>query len=631
MIVLGVVPSARAAAPLAAGLVILVLLTVGCSGEGSPTATPTHTPTAVPTLTPIPTPGAVPTPTPIPTPGAVPTPTPTPTPSAVPTPTPTVTVTPTPIATPTATPTPTLVPTATPTLVPSATSVPEATPHPATKAADPRSVVEAFFTAFNAGDVEAMAGILADDVDIVIASFEITGKDTLIAQLPIIAGIVELSFANATVEGQTFRATSSLRSEAFGEVSGSVEIVIERGKISSVNFTLEQAVAVPPSSGYRLADPSFVPLEGARAIFGDLDGTVYQIEMPDDWNNRLVLWARGFGGFAPFLSVSPPPLRKQFIERGYAWAASSFSSNDFVPYEGALETAALHDLFVEKFGEPEFAYIAGGSMGGNVTLLSLELFPDRYDGALAACSAVSLSTVDYLGHYIALAAFAAGVDQQDLDAAGSLGGLVSEHVLPALELDPEARSLFEGLVAVLTGGPRPFRHEGFELRYYANFGLVVAAGSNIPIVTAFDNTDFVYATTPEGGVTQEELNAKVLRVAGDPEIRNVSPSYSELTGAVPVPLLMIHTTGDGFVPISAMRTFRRLAEAAGNGDLLVQRAVRAPGHCDFSTEEGVAALEDLADWVELGVKPEGEDILGPLESAGLDYTEPLRDGDPGGL
>ena len=94
---------------------------------------------------------------------------------------------------------------------------------------------------------------------------------------------------------------------------------------------------------------------------------------------------------------------------------------------------------------------------------------------------------------------------------------------------------------------------------------------------------------------------------------------------------MIHTTGDGWVPISEAQDFRRLAEAAGNDDLLIQRAVRATGHCDFSDQELSRAAEDLVDWVEKGVKPEGEDILGPLEDAGLDFTEPIREGDPGGL
>ena len=383
-----------------------------------------------------------------------------------------------------------------------------------------------------------------------------------------------------------------------------------------------------PAEGYSLTDPSFQALQGAQAFFGELGGTIYRIEMPDDWNGRLVLWAHGFRSFAPDLTVDTHPLREYLIENGYAWAASSYSSNDFVPFEGAHETAALHDFFVQEFGQPDYTYISGASMGGNATLLSLELFPSRYDGALAVCSAVGLGTLDYFGHYLVLGAYTAGVTQEEFDAVESVGALVSERILPALEADPQARALFEGLVATLSGGPRPFRDQGFEAFYDFNFTFT---GPQVIESGAFDNTDFVYPVGPASEVSSEDLNAQVVRMAGDPQVRNVDPNGSDLTGAVPVPLLMIHTTGDGFVPFSGEQIFRRAADAAGNGDLLVQRAIRAIGHCDFSGQEMISALEDLVNWVENGTKPAGEDVLGPLQDAGLDFTDPIREGDPGGL
>ena len=383
-----------------------------------------------------------------------------------------------------------------------------------------------------------------------------------------------------------------------------------------------------PAAGFDLSDPSFEALEGAEAFFGELGGTVYAIEMPDNWNGRLVLWAHGFRGLEPDLVVDTPPIREYLIENEYAWAASSYSANGFVPFEGAHETAALHDFFIEEFGQPDYTYIVGGSMGGNVTLLSLELFPDRYDGALAACSAMGLGEVDFIGHYVVLGAYAAGVTQEEFDSIDSTVQL-GERILGALQADSEARDRFESLIATLTGGPRPFRHEGFEGFFLPNFLLAAQLGPQL--LDAFDNTEFVYPGDPESGISAEEVNQKVVRIAGDPQVRNVDPDLSDLSGTIPIPLLMIHTTGDGWVPISEAQHFRRLAEAAGNGDLLVQRAVRAPDHCDFSDQELIRAAEDLRNWVENGVKPEGEDVLGPPESVGLDFTDPIREGDPGGL
>ena len=105
-------------------------------------------------------------------------------------------------------------------------------------------------------------------------------------------------------------------------------------------------------------------------------------------------------------------------------------------------------------------------------------------------------------------------------------------------------------------------------------------------------------------------------MGGGPDAGEPNPGYSRLSGAVPVPLLMMHTTGDGFVPISLMVRFGARAEDAGNGEMVSMRAIRSAGHCDFSLTEVEAALDDLVAWVEDGVKPPGEDLSGPLDDAG---------------
>ena len=97
-----------------------------------------------------------------------------------------------------------------------------------------------------------------------------------------------------------------------------------------------------------------------------------------------------------------------------------------------------------------------------------------------------------------------------------------------------------------------------------------------------------------------------------------------------MPLLVMHTTGDGFVPISLMAEFGARAEEAGNGDMVSMRAIRSAVHCGFSASEVETALDDLVAWVEDGVKPPGEDLSGALDDAGLRFTSPLREGDPGG-
>jgi fermentation-respiration switch protein FrsA (DUF1100 family) len=101
------------------------------------------------------------------------------------------------------------------------------------------------------------------------------------------------------------------------------------------------------------------------------------------------------------------------------------------------------------------------------------------------------------------------------------------------------------------------------------------------------------------------------------------------TGKLTAPLLTLHGTGDLFVPISQEVQYLASAKAAGAEDLLVQRAIRSAGHCEFSDAEVGQAFTDLVSWVQDGVKPAGDDLSGDLSNIGLAFTDPLREGDPG--
>ena len=71
--------------------------------------------------------------------------------------------------------------------------------------------------------------------------------------------------------------------------------------------------------------------------------------------------------------------------------------------------------------------------------------------------------------------------------------------------------------------------------------------------------------------------------------------------------------------------------AAGTSNRLGQRVYRIGGHCGFSVPEQSRAFADLVKWVRDGVKPAGDSVFGDLRDAGRQFTNPLREGDPGGL
>jgi hypothetical protein len=62
------------------------------------------------------------------------------------------------------------------------------------------------------------------------------------------------------------------------------------------------------------------------------------------------------------------------------------------------------------------------------------------------------------------------------------------------------------------------------------------------------------------------------------------------------------------------------ASSASDRRLLVQRAVRWPGHCGIDGAMREAAFDDLVAWVENGTVPAGDDVLGDVRQLGLRWT-----------
>ena len=68
-------------------------------------------------------------------------------------------------------------------------------------------------------------------------------------------------------------------------------------------------------------------MAGSSPWAGLLKGSAYMVEVPANWNGKLVMFAHGYAGIGPALSVAPPGIRRHLIQTGYAWAASSYSTN----------------------------------------------------------------------------------------------------------------------------------------------------------------------------------------------------------------------------------------------------------------------------------------------------------------
>lgn len=391
------------------------------------------------------------------------------------------------------------------------------------------------------------------------------------------------------------------------------------------------AYAVPPPvsispepQGVELADPAFEALEGATADFGRLGGTVYRIEKPDTWNGALVLYIHGFRDFNPRTEAEFPAIRHYLIRKGFAWGTSSFSSTAQIPGRAADETAAVWDRFVSTYGRPERTYVYGESMGGLASLISAERYANRYDGALAMCPpAGQAAQAQSLSDFFTAGAFAAGVTQGDfVEFDRDVTGLINTHIVPALQ-DPERHRVFEDVFIALSGGPRPLDRRGIAVEEMANWNRAAIA---IAARIAY-NTDRAYSLEGDAAALEDDFIRQAVRVPPDPERIRAFVEGNEITGAIEIPVVTIHTTADMFVPISHDQELRRKVEAAGKGHLLAQFGVQAPGHCTFADSEHERGIEMLDAWVKEAVVPEGEDLLsGDLGNLGAEFTQIHRIG-----
>ncbi|WP_368505262.1 hypothetical protein AB3N04_06370 [Alkalihalophilus sp. As8PL] len=390
---------------------------------------------------------------------------------------------------------------------------------------------------------------------------------------------------------------------------------------------------------------SFNALAGIETnrYWGVHKGAGYRIEVPENWNGELVLYAHGYRGTGLELTVSNPSLRQHLLQKGYAWAASSYSTNAYDVAQGVKDTHALGTLFNGIVQKPSKTYITGHSMGGHVTAVMAEQYRNAYDGALPMCGVTGDTALfDYFTDYNLVAQTLAGIekDEQLFPANDEY----VEEVVPIISKElginttlTEEGEILKAVTMNLSGGERPLYDFAFESYKNFLFGqltidptFLVAAGNVI------DTTDSVYQFDQDmNSLSPEEqaLNDAVLRVSADPQSKQQGlTGIPKVKGTHTIPMVSIHNIGDLFVPFHMQQVHAQRANENGNADLLVTRVSRSVEHCGFTQNEEQEAFNDLVKWVEEGLKPEGDDILNPEAVAdplfGTQFTRGYRKYDP---
>ena len=375
----------------------------------------------------------------------------------------------------------------------------------------------------------------------------------------------------------------------------------------------DSAIPTTPDSGFQPeATLEASKLAGAGSIVGEVGGARYYIEVPDEWNGDLVLFAHGYvGPDVPIEAVDPTGLergkRAQVLQRGYAWAVSARSDNGFAVQEGVKATHQLRGIFTSRVGAPDRVYLSSGSMGALIMLRLLEQHPGRYAGVLPVCGPIVGAGGFWVGAFHTRALF-------DHFYPGVLGG-------DALNPPPGAtgNDMFGAAMGAVLANPAP-AHElaaalPVPIEFADDFELAVTIGYQIffgdPVIldelkmrahsrAVFDNSMTAYTGTSDDG----DLNATVDRFESTPQSRNWFDHWYTPSGDLTAPVLSIRTTRDPVVSPYLDPLFAARVAAAGKSDLFSFRQIDRFGHCaiDSPTEYG-PAFDDLVNWVENGVIP----------------------------
>ncbi|WP_326538859.1 alpha/beta hydrolase [Pseudorhodoferax sp.] len=407
---------------------------------------------------------------------------------------------------------------------------------------------------------------------------------------------------------------------------------------------------------------SFVPAEPAATTFdalkadagdtvdnastsrwaGVLGGAAYRIEVPANWNGRLVMYAHGYAGTGNTLAITNPSIRRHLIQSGYAWAASSYTKNYYDVRVGVEDTNALAQAFSSiaaargrTLSAPQRTYIVGHSMGGHIAAAAIEAEAQatanhkvRYHGAVPMCGVMGDTELfDYFTAAQVTAQAIAGVPQQPLTGWPAVSAQVTSTLFTTFPSVPTATGMgYLAVVQNLTGGPRPLFDLGMAVggSFAAVWGVFGGDGTVNGILNSnvADTTRFTYVIDGNAAASAA-LNAAVQKISATPDANRLRRDglrwIPKANGEIGIPVVTLHTLGDLYVPFSMQQIYQRRVAAKGNSGWLVQRAIRGASHCDFTVAEQVEAFDAMVQWEQGGAKPAGDDVLTPATVAAPTY------------
>jgi pimeloyl-ACP methyl ester carboxylesterase len=388
------------------------------------------------------------------------------------------------------------------------------------------------------------------------------------------------------------------------------------------------------------APPTVTTLTGTTT---EASGLVshYKIEVPSNWNRTLVLYSHGYSfGPSPATDVGDAATGAWLLSQGYALAGASYATSGWALEQAFQDQIAVLDVFAERVGRPARTVAWGHSLGGMITAGLIQLFPDRFAAALPMCGVL---------------AGGPGVWNQGLDSEFAFATLVAPGAFKLVNFTPadvgvqftiaknalvaaqgtaagRARIALSAALADVPGWFDPATPEpaptdylaqetnqfnwdlnpDFLFGFFGRLELETRAGGNYSWNTGVDYSEQleksidraeVKALYKAAGLDLEKdlstLNAAP-RIAADPKSAGYVTKFITYNGDLDLPVLTMHTTGDGLVEATDEQAYASVVKSAGDSSLLRQSFVHRAGHCTFTPAETISAFKTLIHRVDTG-------------------------------
>jgi pimeloyl-ACP methyl ester carboxylesterase len=364
------------------------------------------------------------------------------------------------------------------------------------------------------------------------------------------------------------------------------------------------------------------------------DGATYVIDVPPIWNGTLLLYSHGYvvpGSSNPALDVGDPLTGGYMLAAGYALAGSSYATTGWAVQQAIPDQIATLDAFEAAVGTPLQTIAWGHSLGGMITAGLVQEYPSRFNAALPMCGVLSGGVGTWNGALDVAFAFntlVAGGSLQVVDITDPDGNLTNaEDILYVASTSAQGQARV-ALAAALGDSPGWFdplspepgstdyadqianqflwlSEVDFPFFFALRAELEARAGGNPSWNTGVDyeqhlkhsvNYAEVQALYAAAGLSLDADLAtlkKAKRIKADPGAVAYLSDYVIYNGQLPFPVLTMHTTGDGLVPVENERAYRKVVHQADDSPLLRQIFVHRAGHCAFTPAETITALETL--------------------------------------